>query len=214
MGCRAAVACNAMLHIHPCGVTTWLRFLPLTLGPVLLCQCVSMRPEGDTAQAQREFIDSEARKVIEKLEKEAPESAEEIAEAEGYAAFRYKSGRLPFWLTGLGGGSGYGVAVDNADEDRTYMKVSKFNWGMGMALSEMSVVFVFSDREAFDEFRHGTWDSGPAAEVTVKADEVGGGIGGAVITQDGFKAYNLTDSGVSYGVSYKARRFTPIGPLN
>jgi len=186
--------------------------LPLTFT---LCQCSSMKPEGGTPVEQRAFIDSETNAVVERLKKQDPKSVDDLANSEGVAAFKYASGKLPLILGGLGAGSGYGVAYDNAKtEDRTYMKVSKYNWGFGMGVKDQSVVFVFQDRAVFDKFRSGKWDGGAGAEATVKAGEAGGGIGGTATPKKGFNAYTLTEAGMSYGVTYQARRFSPIKSLN
>lgn len=39
-------------------------------------------------------------------------------------------------------------------------------------------------------------------------------LGGVASVKQGFTAYTLTESGLSYGVTYQTRRFTPIGSLN
>ena len=191
-----------------------LRILPVILAAPFLSQCASISPQGSSNQEKREFIDKEATTILAKLEKQAPKSKTEIADAEGVAVFRYASAKLPLILTGIGGGSGYGVAVDNADKSRTYMKVQKFNWGLGMGARDNSVVFVFNDREVFNTFRKGKWDGGASAEATVKANEMGADVGGAASIKKGFTAYTLTESGLSYGVTYQTRRFSPIGSLN
>lgn len=187
----------------------------LLLPMLLFCtQCASVRPQGSTAEEQRSFIDKETAAVVAKLAKQEPSSSGKIARSEGYAVFRYASGKLPLILTGIGTGSGYGVAVDTKDGTRTYMKVRKLNWGLGMGVKDNSVVFVFSDRAVFDKFRNGKWDGGAAAEATVKADERGADIGGVATMKKGFVAYTLTDAGLSYGVTYQTRRFSPVSSLN
>ncbi len=173
-----------------------------------------MSPQGSTEAEQRAFIDKEASRILDELQKSTPDTRDELASAEGYAAFRYTSGKLPIILGGLGGGAGYGVAVDPSEDERTYMKVQKLNWGWGMGVKENSVVFIFDEREVFDKFKTGKWDSGAAAEATVKKDDIGGGVGGVASPGRGFKAYTLTDSGLSYGVTYQTRRFSPVRALN
>lgn len=188
----------------------------LALGPVvaLSTQCASVKPQGSSPDEQRDFIDKEAAEIVAKLEKQKPDVSKEIATSEGYAAFRYASGKLPLILSGIGAGSGFGVAVDQQDESRTYMKVRKLNWGLGTGVKDNSVVFVFTDRAAFDKFRTGKWDGGAAAEATVKAGEMGGDVGGVATVKKGYHVYTLTDSGLSYGVTWQTRRFSPISSLN
>ncbi len=171
-----------------------------------------MKPEGSTAAEQRAYIDAEAERILARLARENPASGGEIFAAEGHAVFRYTSGKMPLILGGLGAGSGYGVAIDG--DERTYMKVQKLNWGWGMGVKENAVVFIFDDAAVFEKFRRGKWDSGAAAEATVQKDDVGGGVGGAVSQKKGFKAYELSESGLSYGITYRARRFSPTPSLN
>lgn len=173
-----------------------------------------MKPEGATGAEQRAFIDKETDSVLTRLAKEDPESKEALASAEGHAIFRYSAGKLPLILTGIGAGSGYGVAVDATDESRTYMKVRKYNWGLGMGVRENSVVFAFSDREVFDKFRSGKWLGGASAEATAKKDETGVGVGGTASVKKGYKVYTLTEAGLSYGVTYETLRYSPVGKLN
>jgi lipid-binding SYLF domain-containing protein len=191
-----------------------LKFLPVILVVPFLSQCASIKPQGSSDQEKRDFIDKEATTILAKLEKQVPKSTKEIADAKGVVAFRYSSAKLPLILSGIGGGSGYGVAVDKSDKSHTYMKVQKFNWGLGMGARDNSVVFVFNDRKIFERFRKGKWDGGASAEATVKANDVGADVGGVATVKKGFTAYTLTESGLSYGVTYQTRRFTPIGSLN
>jgi len=114
----------------------------------------------------------------------------------------------------VGGGAGYGVADDGSDDDRTYMKVQKLNRGWGMGVEANSVIFIFDQREVFDKFKTGKWDGGVAAEATVKNDDLGTGVGGVAGPGKRFTAYKLTDSGLSYGVTYQTLRFSPILSLN
>ena len=191
-----------------------LKFLPLVLVVPFLSQCASIKPQGSSDQAKRDFIDKEASMILAKLKKQTPNSTKQIADAEGVAVFRYSSAKLPIILGGIGGGSGYGVAVDKSDESHTYMKVQKINWGVGMGARDNSVIFVFTDREVFSKFRRGKWDGGASAEATVKANGMGADVGGIATIKKGFTAYTLTEAGLSYGVTYQTRRFTPIDSLN
>ena len=191
-----------------------MKWIPSAVLPLVFSQCASLSPEGGTPEEQRAFIDADAARIVRQLEKESPGSKDEIAESAGYGVFRYSSGKLPLILGGLGAGRGYGVAVDGESADRSYMKVQKINWGWGMGVKESAVVFIFDDRPAFEGFREGKWDGGVAAEANVKAGEHGGGVGGVASVRDGFKAYTLTEAGLSYGFTYQTRRFSPIEKLN
>lgn len=191
-----------------------MRLLGVGVMVLGLCQCGWMGPAGGSSAEQRAFIDEECEKVIEQLERQVPKALGEIHDSEGYAVFRYSSGKLPIVLGGLGAGGGCGVAVDPRDSSRSYMKVQKLNWGWGMGVKENSVVFVFSDRAVFEKFRKGKWDGGAAADATVKAGGVGGGLSGEASLKSGYHAYEMTDSGLSYGITYRTRRFSPIGKLN
>jgi hypothetical protein len=50
--------------------------------------------------------------------------------------------------------------------------------------------------------------------ATVKANDMGADLGGPASVKKGFKAYPLTDAGISDGVTYQTRRFSPIPPMN
>jgi lipid-binding SYLF domain-containing protein len=191
-----------------------LRTVSVSLILPVLTQCSSLKPEGSTAEEQREFIDARTAEAVERLEKENPEARGELASSEGYAVFRYSSGKLPLILTGLGAGSGYGLAVDSLDDSRTYMKVRKYNWGFGTGVRENSVIFAFSERDAFEKFRSGQWTSGGGAEATAKTDDAGMGVGGTASVKTGYKAWTLTEAGLSYGITYEAMRYSPVSALD
>jgi lipid-binding SYLF domain-containing protein len=186
----------------------------MLLSVGVLSQCASVKPDGANVSEQRPFVDREADGIIAKLGEQSPSSKKDIENSEGYAVFKYSSGKLPLILGGIGAGAGYGVAVDQGDDSRTYMKVRKLNWGLGMGVRENSVVFAFTDREVFEKFRGGKWDGGASAEATVKANDMGADLGGSASVKKGFKAYTLTDAGISYGVTYQTRRFSPIPSMN
>ena len=44
----------------------------------------------------------------------------------------YRLSKLPIVIGGLGGGGGYGFAVNNETGEQTFMKVTMGEWGLGL----------------------------------------------------------------------------------
>jgi lipid-binding SYLF domain-containing protein len=100
----------------------------------------------------------------------------------------------------VGVGAGYGVAVDPRADQRTYLRMSRFDLGMGWGARAIRPVMIFHDAEKFRKFIDGDFDLTLGAEASAKVGEKGGAGGGAGESQKkdlGYKSYVITDAGVS-----------------
>lgn len=189
---------------------------PLLAGllGLLVSSCATVKPEGDNITQQRAFVDKDTAELLATLYEREPGARKEVEDAVGYAVFRYRATKLPIVLSGIGGGAGYGLATEGTSNEKTYMKVSKVQWGVGLGVRELAVVFVFQDQEVFEKFRSGKWDTGGGAEATAKTGDTGAALAASASTGKGFKSYTFTESGLSYGATWHARRFKPNGAMN
>jgi len=179
-----------------------------------LSGCASVKPEGDTVEERRQFIEDSMKALMANYEKQTPDLPEKLENSVGYAIFRYRASKLPMVLSGFGGGKGFGLARDMETGELTYMKITKTQWGVGMGTRELGALFIFSDRAAFEKFISGKWDAGGGVEATAKGGEKGGGMEGAATTKAGFEVIQITESGLSYGATWRARKFSPDKSLN
>ena len=66
-------------------------------------------------------------KTLEELYRDEPNAREQITRSAGYAIMDNSIVKVPL----VGGGSGYGIAVDNATGRHTYLKMVRFDFGAG-----------------------------------------------------------------------------------
>jgi lipid-binding SYLF domain-containing protein len=163
---------------------------------LLLCApgCASI--PGKTGAEQAVSVEELETKTLADLAKQEPKSAEEIAQCVGYVIMNNKLTKIPL----VGVGAGYGVAVDPRADQRTYLRMSRFDLGMGWGARAIRPVMIFHDAEKFRKFIDGDFDLTLGAEASAKVGEKGGAGGGAGESQKkdlGYKSYVITDAGVS-----------------
>lgn len=183
-------------------------------GLFMAVGCATTKPQGSSLEEQQQFVLEDTSDLLETLYERKPKAKAEVENAIGYGVFRYRASKLPVILSGIGGGAGYGVATDTSTDENTFMKVSKLQWGVGLGTRELAVVFIFNERDAFERFRTGKWDTGGGAEVTAKTEQVGAALDASAATGKGFKSYTFTETGLSYGATWHARKFSPNKAMN
>lgn len=179
---------------------------------VLATGCASV--QGSDKDEKQAFILGSVSEMMIELYDENPELEREVENALGWAAFNYRLSKLPVVLSGIGGGGGYGVAVDNRTDEKTYMTVQMGEWGVGMGTRAFGTVFVFEDEKVMKDFIRKGWEFGSAAEVTAKTKEGGVAASGSVSTTYGMKVYHVTRDGIAYGVSFRGTKYTTSKSLN
>ena len=105
--------------------------LVAALALVVATGCASV--QGADKDEKQAYIIGAVGEMMADLYDEKPELEKEVEQAVGWAAFNYRLTKLPVILTGIGGGGGFGVAVDNGTGEKTYMTVQMGEWGVGMA---------------------------------------------------------------------------------
>ena len=166
-------------------------------------------PKGSSKDEQREYIRAETGVILEQVLTLQPELRTTIKEVPGYGVFTYRVTKLPLIpLLGFGGGGGFGVITDNATDQENFMKVRKAEWGWGMGVREIGLVIVFDDERVMQDFIEGKRQFLAGAEATVKAGDAGGGVG-ATTQGAGWTGYVLSQSGVSYGLTVRTRKYSP-----
>src|SRR6185503_8734613 len=103
---------------------------------------------GENAEEQATHIDSLVIKSLADVVVQAPQSKDEIAASAGYVIMSNKLTKIPL----VGVGWGYGVGVDNRSGERTYLKMSRFDLGLGVGARAVRPVVIFQDAEKFREY--------------------------------------------------------------
>ena len=166
------------------------------------------------AAKSREEKQAELRKnaaaTLERLYKVRPSAKAAVKAAAGYAVFNNGGAKILL----AGAGKGKGIAVDNATQNVTYMKMREIQAGLGMGVKKFSVVFVFENKKAFDDFVNGNWNFGGQTTAAAKSSDGGGSLQGAASVSPGVWMYQMTDKGLALEVTGKGTKYSKDDDLN
>lgn len=165
---------------------------------------------GKTKEEKQAEARKKADQTLQKLYKAQPSAQAAVKAAVGYAVFNNKSAKI---FVG-GGGSGSGIVVDNKTKHVTYMKMREIQAGLGMGVKKFSLVFVFQNKKALDDFADGNWDSGGQTTAAAKTSDGGGSLQGAVAGGPGVWVYQMTDKGLALEMTVKGTKYSKDDELN
>jgi lipid-binding SYLF domain-containing protein len=176
-------------------------------GAIALSGCASI--PGKTRQEQIQTMDQLVEETLSDLYKQYPASREQIQKSVGYAVMSNKITKVPVF----GVGAGYGTAVKSDTQEKTYLRMRRFDFGAGWGARSLRSIAIFYKEEAFRNFVNGSIDLNLGAEAAVKAGDKGAAGGGAAHapTKDpDYSSYLLTDTGVSATATLGVIRVKPI----
>ncbi|MBW2109632.1 MAG: hypothetical protein JRI36_13340 [Deltaproteobacteria bacterium] len=182
-------------------------FLLLTMI-VSLMGCAT--PKGVTKQEQRNYILKMKDQTLAELYAKKPETKAMIKKAAGYGVFT----NIGTYLFLLAGGSGYGVVVDNATNQKTYMKMRSVGIGLGMGVKDFRAVFIFKNRDVLHKFVEKGWQFGAQADAAAKSGEKGGAASGEAYIDTDIIIYELTKAGVALQATVGGTKFWKDKNLN
>jgi len=188
----------------------------LAMAAAIVFACVALiscatTPQSTSEKAeQRDSIRGMANKTLSELYLKNPATKDAVSKAAGYAVFS-DFGIKVMWLGGAGGS---GVAVNNATNEETFMKMVEFQPGLGLGAAKFRLVFVFATQEAFNNFVTSGWEAGANAMASAKTKAEGGALAGAVTVSKDVKMFQLNDEGAIVGVSLTAAKYYKDKDLN
>ena len=183
-----------------------IRFFTLS-ALMLLCALSVLAKTKEEKQAERR---KKADETLQRLYKAKPSAQAAIHGAAGYAVFNNKGTKI---LVG-GAGSGSGIAVDNSTKKVTYMKMREVQAGFGMGVKKFSVIFVFQNQKALDDFVNGSWDASGQTTAAAKSGDGGGSLQGATQGGPGVWIYQMTDKGLALELTIKGTKYSKDDDLN
>jgi len=162
----------------------------------------------------KEEKQAEARKkanaTLQRLYKAQPSAQAAIKKAAGYAVFN--SGGAKILVAGAGRGSG--LAVDNATQKTTYMKMREIQAGLGIGVKKFSTVFVFENKGALEHFINSGWEFGGQTTAAANTGDGGGSLQGAISVSPGVWMYQMTDKGLALELTGKGTKYSKDDDLN
>lgn len=165
---------------------------------------------ADSKEEKQAKARKKGAETLERLYKVKPSAQAAIKAAAGYAVFN--SGSTKILVAGAGKGSG--IAVDNSTQKVTYMKMREIQAGLGMGVKKFSVIFVFENQKALDDFVNGGWEFGGQSTAAAKTSEGGGSLEGASSVSPGVWMYQMTDKGLALELTGKGTKYFKDDDLN
>jgi hypothetical protein len=136
-------------------------------------------------------LDIMAQETRAMLLKHRPELSDEMDELPGYAIITMKATKIP----GVGAGWGYGVVIDNRNQQRSYIKVTQLEVGGGIGAEKFKAVIFLEHASLVDRMIKGGIHYESTAEFGATSEK--SEDDGTLSTQSGkgFKVFKLTESG-------------------
>jgi lipid-binding SYLF domain-containing protein len=186
----------------------WVTVLTLLAITGFLVSCAT--PKGVTKQEQRNYVLKMKDETLAKLYAQKPETKGMIKKAAGYGVFS----NIGTHIFLLAGGSGYGVVVNNATGQNTYMKMRSVGFGLGMGVKDFRAIFIFKNKEVLNEFVEKGWEFGGQADAAAKSGDKGGAASGEAYIETGIIIYELTETGVALQATVAGTKFWKDKDLN
>ena len=183
---------------------------------VLLLAAATSPPPASGADDSKKK--EKARADIQKMEKETlsrlfkaqPHAKASVEKAAGYAVFS----NFGMKILVAGGGSGKGVAVNNATKKKAYMKMVEVQAGLGMGVKKFRLVWVFENQKDLDGFINSGWELGGQTSAAAQASGQGAAFAGAMSVAPGVWLYQLTDDGLALELTAKGTKYYRDSDLN
>jgi lipid-binding SYLF domain-containing protein len=163
-----------------------------------------------TKEQKQADVRKNAKETLARLYKARPSAKATIKAAAGYAAFS----NFGMKILVAGGGKGQGIAVDNATNKVTYMKMLEVQAGLGMGIKKFRTIFVFETKDAMSHFVNNGWEFGGQATAAAKSGAKGGAYQGATAVMPGVWMYQLTDKGLALELTGKGTKYYKDDDLN
>jgi len=166
-----------------------------------------IKDENNKARLERKQTNQE---TLKKLYKYDPKAKEMIARSYGYATFtNFGVNLILFSAEG-----GKGLAYNNKTKKYTYMNMASGGVGLGIGVKDFRAIFLFKDKEVFDNFVESGWEANAQADAAAKAGDDGGALNGAITIAPGIRLYKLTENGLAIQATIQGTKYWKDGDLN
>ena len=164
----------------------------------------------DDREAQRAEVRKTSQKVLNHLYRVHPSAKAAVKSGAGYAVFSNFGLKIFF----AGGGTGSGIAVNNANKAETFMKMVEVQAGLGFGVKKFGVIFVFETSKALNDFINSGWEFGGQATAAATYDKKGEAFQGAASVMPGVWMYQVTEDGLALELTGKGTKYYKNDDLN
>jgi hypothetical protein len=175
---------------------------------LLLAGCAA--PDGETAAEKQAYTLRIRDEALAELDQRAPEARGTIAAAPGYifvSGFAIHPGFLTF-------GNAYGVVQDNRTGEKTFIRLTRFAVGPGIAVKGYYGIVTLANEEAVKEFQAGRWYGVAFADATFHFGDTGGSASAGETAGPSTHAWVWTHTGVSLEVAAGGGKLYPADDVN
>lgn len=183
------------------------------LATVLLCMftvSTAFAAKGSVAE-QRKQIDELNVKTLNRLYEKYPH-AQNIIENECYAWATLSNTSTKLGI--FGDAHGRGLAYNNQTGEKVYLRMKEFSAGFGLGAKEYDLVFLISNKEAWDNFIIGKIRFGASAEASADDGVSGGTVEGASYVAPGVWVFQMTTKGLALEATLKGTKIYKDKKLN
>lgn len=191
--------------------------LAVLLGLAFLVGCssnVRKTAPGEDPSVPLEEARDDARTVtnntLQMLYARQPQTQQVVEGAAGYAVFS----NFGMKILVAGGGTGRGLAVNNATRQETFMRMAEVQAGLGFGAKKFRLVWIFETQDAYNKFVNSGYQIGGQATLTARASGKGAGYAGAVSVSPGVWVYQITDDGIAAELTVKGTKYYRDKNLN
>jgi lipid-binding SYLF domain-containing protein len=161
-------------------------------------------------EEERKEIQEMHQQVLTKLYKEKSGSKSEVEKSKGYAVFSSLGINLFVVSTARGGG----LLHDNRSNKDIYMNMFSAGAGLGLGVKDFSVVFIFNEEKALNDFIESGLDFSAQADATVETSEDSEGANAAATLVPGVQIYQMTESGIAVQATLQGTKYWKDDDLN
>lgn len=187
-----------------------LKWVGIGMAAMILLAGCGPKKKGLTLEERRQSVADMEKETLDRLYKEAPDAQAKLESAPGYGVF--SNANVNLLLVSAGGG--YGVVVDNATKQRTYMRMALGGVGLGLGAKDYRVVMIFKDKDTMTKFVEKGWDAGAHADAAAKAGDKGAEASAEGDIRAGIEVYSMTESGLALQATIAGTKYWKDKELN
>jgi len=187
-----------------------MRIRTIATGLAVILLAVNFASAKDSPDKKRDKTRKMAAQTLKDLYKLKPTAQGAIEKSAGYAVFDNFGTNLFLLSTARGSG----IAIDTSSKQETFMKMISAGAGLGLGVKDYSVIFVFENDKAYNNFLSSGWAGSAQADAAAKAGDSGGAYSGATQVSPGVWVYQITKNGLALQLTLQGTKYYKDDDLN
>lgn len=189
------------------------KLFVLLMTALLVCFMTATSFAADSQEKidkERAEIDALSVKALDNLYEKVPSSQNVIKNCYAYATLSNTGMKIGLF----GDAHGRGLAINNATDEKVYMRMKEFGIGIGLGIKEYDLIFVIETENAWKDFISGEIKFAGSAEAAAKDGVTGDSLEGATYASEGIWVYQITKKGLALDASIKGTKVYADKKLN